>query len=178
MSLMVGYRALNRNQKWDLGGKALSLTSTILVNLDNPRVQRDLGRHSTQAAPVQAAGPFEQNDDGIVRIGGVITTRATGLVSDVSATQYTTAAKVDRTAAAGTATVATADATNPRVDTVAINTSSDAIVVIGGTPTAGATKVNLAGKATVPAGRVVLGYIVVPATATNLTQAAVVDARP
>lgn len=178
MSLLVGYRALNRNQKWDLGGKVLSTTNTVLVNLDNPRVQRDLARHGTVAPPVQAAGPFEQNDDGVVRAGGTIATRATTLVLDIAAAQYTTAAKVDRATTATTVTLGAADATNPRIDTVVVNTTSDAVTAIAGTATAGASKVNLSGKGTVPASRVVLGYVLVPPTATNITQAAVLDSRP
>jgi hypothetical protein len=80
--------------------------------------------------------------------------------------------------AAGTATVGTADVTNPRVDTVVVDTTAGTFSVIAGTATAGASSFNLSGKGTVPANRVVLAYIIVPATATNLTQSAVVDARP
>lgn len=73
--------------------------------------------------------------------------------------------------------IAAADPTNPRIDTVvaqvqdaayAGSVNSFAPAVVTGTPTAGATLANLNGKGAVPASSYVLGYVLVPANATNI----------
>jgi hypothetical protein len=180
MSTLVGLRKFNRSQAVRVGGKAVTATGTTLVNIDSKRVARDISRHSAIGAVQHVTPPIFQNDDGTVDQGGSVTTRATTLVLDVAPVFITRAdgtTKVSNTAAQ-TVTLATADATNPRVDTVVIDTTSGTVAKIDGTATAGANSFNLTGKATVPANRVVLAYVIVPATATNITQSAVVDARP
>lgn len=178
MSTMLGLRKLGRSPKFDIGGKSLSTTTTTLVNADNKRVWRDLARHSAIGQFIQTTAPFFQNDDGVVTQGGAVATRATGLVLDIGAVYFTRASGATGSNPADTVTLSAADATNPRVDTVAIDTTSGDIVKIDGTATAGANSFTLAGKATVPADRIVLAYVIVPATATNLASSAVVDARP
>jgi hypothetical protein len=181
MSTIVGLRGLARQTKFDVGGKSFSTGVTTLLNLDNKRVARDIARHSAIGQTVQAIPAFFQNDDGVVEQGGKVTVRATGLVLDVSAINFTRASGAAGTGAAGTATIGAADATNPRVDTVVVNTTSGAFSVIAGTATAanaGGNNVALGGKAAVPADRIVLAYVIVPPTATNLVQSAVLDARP
>jgi hypothetical protein len=80
--------------------------------------------------------------------------------------------------------ISTANATNPRIDTVCV-TIADAgyteptgvagnaavLQVVTGTPTSGATLVNLNGKAALPLSSLLLGYVLVPATATNIITA-------
>lgn len=188
---MIGVRKLNRSQKFDIGGKTIAPATgaagtgagaSMLVNLDNPRVARDVARHTTLGALITGTTvPFFQNDDGVVTGGGTVATRATGLVCDVAGGTFTRASGATGTITAGTVTVGTADVTNPRVDTVVVDTTSGAVSLIAGTATtvqAGGTAIQLAGRAAVPANRIVLAYIVVPAAATNLAQTAVVDARP
>jgi hypothetical protein len=177
MSIMQGWRTTTR-QPLRIGGKALKSTQTILINLESKRVFRDLARQSIATNAIAMTAPFFQNDDGNVSLGGVVTNRATGLTLDVTAGQITRADGSVRAITAGTVTVGAADATNPRVDTVVADTTSGAVSVIAGTATAGASTFTLTGRGTVPANRVVLAYVVVPATATNLTAANVVDARP
>lgn len=77
--------------------------------------------------------------------------------------------------------IATANGTNPRIDTV-VATVADAgytiptggtsgqvtLQVVTGTPTAGATLSNLLGKGSMPASSLLLGYVLVPASATNI----------
>lgn len=180
MSIIVGYRNLHRSQDVQLGDKSVSKTRTGVtwVNVDNPRVYRDLGRHSSLGNIIPVSGPHYQGDDGIVRAGGKVTARASGLVLDVTATQITNAAGTDSTAAAGTATIGAADATNPRIDTVALNTSTGAIVVVAGTATAGANLFNRRGIADLPASRIALAWVLVPANATDVVQANIADVRP
>lgn len=184
MSTLLTVRSFNRSQGVRIGGKKLRSTVDTLINVDSPRVQRDLGRHSAIGAVLNTGTAVYQLDDGYVTNGGVVANRATTLVVDISAVSFVTAAGATVAAAAGTATPGAADATNPRVDTIVVNTSSGAFSVIAGTPTAGAQIINpaatgfLGGKGTVVANRIVLAYVLVPATATNLVAANVLDARP
>lgn len=178
MSTILGLRSFNRSQKFALGDKSLTVGKTALINVENKRVQRDVARHSALGSFIQVLAPFFQNDDGIVEQAGRVTTRATGLVLDVSAVNYTRASGVAGSGVAGTATVTAADVTNPRVDTVVVDTTAGTYSVIVGVATAGANDFNLLGKAVVPANRIVLAYAVVPSGAVNLAQTAVLDARP
>jgi hypothetical protein len=73
--------------------------------------------------------------------------------------------------------IGTADPSNPRIDTVIAQVEDAAYVgssnlaqlaVVPGTPSAGATLVNLTGAATLPANSLVLAYVLVPAGATSI----------
>lgn len=187
MSTLVPIRAFNRSQRFDIASKAVSPTVTKYVNVDSGRVQRDLARHSAIGAVLQVGPSFFQNDDGWVTGGGVVTPRATTLVVDVGAVSWVNAAKVAGNSAAGTATLGAADATNPRIDIVVVNTSTGAYSVVAGTATAGASltptrpgvaSTFLAGVAAVPASSIALAYILLPATATTISAANVLDVRP
>lgn len=80
-----------------------------------------------------------------------------------------------------TQTFTAADGTNPRVDRVVLTVrdnnvdaggSYDAVIrVIPGTPTAGATLVNLTGAAAVPVNSILLANVLVPAGSTTVTTA-------
>lgn len=202
MSTFIGVRKLNRSQKFDIGGRNIAPATgaagsgsgaTAFVNIDNPRVNRDVARHTTLGALLAGTGlPFSLADDGIITQGGQVTNRATGLVLDVAAVNFNNAAGTAGSGAVGTATVGAADATNPRIDTIAVNTSSGAFVVIAGIPTPGATLANHRGAAGIdsfagtgnvtavtawPAQRIPLAHVLVPATATNLVAANVLDIR-
>lgn len=81
-------------------------------------------------------------------------------------------------------TISAANPTNPRIDTIC-GTISDsgyteptggsgdqwAIQVVTGTPTSGATLSNLLGAASLPGSSLLLGYVLVPANATNIIAA-------
>jgi hypothetical protein len=77
--------------------------------------------------------------------------------------------------------IETANASNPRIDTIVariFDTSLDssgkhepAIAAIAGTPTSGATLGNLAGIAALPKAALLLGYVLVPAAATSIVTA-------
>lgn len=79
-----------------------------------------------------------------------------------------------------TVAITAADPTNPRVDTLIVHVddaaytgSSDDVIceVLAGTPTAGASLVNLSGAAVLPANSLILAYLLVPAGATSITSA-------
>lgn len=80
--------------------------------------------------------------------------------------------------------ISTANPTNPRIDTICATISDSgyteptggsgnqfSLQVVVGTATSGATLANLTGKATLPASSLLLGYCLVPATATNIITA-------
>lgn len=85
-------------------------------------------------------------------------------------------------------TLATANPTNPRIDLLCA-TSADGqytipsggtsgfvtIQAVTGTPTAGATLSNLSGVGTLPGSSLLLGYVLVPAGATSLTNADILN---
>lgn len=86
-----------------------------------------------------------------------------------------------RNASTTNLTISTANPTNPRIDTVCVTiadagyteptgVSGNAAVlqVVTGTPTAGATLSNLNGKAALPGSSLLLGYVLVPAAASNI----------
>lgn len=79
--------------------------------------------------------------------------------------------------------ISVADGTNPRIDRVVATapTSIDSIVpqviVLAGTPTAGATTANLSGAQAIPAGYTLLADIVVGAAVGSITNANIVDRR-
>lgn len=182
MSTIVGYRNLHRSQDVQLGDKTVAKTATgvTFVNLDNPRVYRDFGRHSALGNIISVTSPHIGFDDGFIQQGGKVTVRASTLVVDVSALTFVTVAApaTNVQQSAQTATVGAADATNPRIDTIAINTATGAAVVVAGTATAGATLTNRRGFTDLPASRTALAWILVQANATTLSQANVADIRP
>lgn len=181
MSTMIALRGLTRNKSVDVDGKPIRRDVTTWANIDNPRVQRDIAKHSAIGGAVFPFGDtYFQNDDGVVTGGGKVTVRATTLVTDVSKTfvKRANGAVVDVDAGAAPA-LGAADATNPRIDVIAVDTSgAGAFVVVAGTATAGANLTNRLGMAALPANRTALAAVLVPATATTLSQANVADVRP
>jgi hypothetical protein len=169
MSTMLPVRAYNRSQSSRVQGKRLSPTQTALVNLDNPRTQRDLGRHSAIGAIRTVGSPIEQNDDGVVVSGGLASITAGDNTVSVTAVSVTDGSGNRGANAADTVDLAVGDNTNPRIDTIALDVSSVTstvtttdVVKIDGTATAGANAFNLTGRGTVPADRIVLAYVLVP----------------
>lgn len=82
--------------------------------------------------------------------------------------------------------VATANPTNPRVDLVCATVNDAAytgslntgiLQVVTGTPTSGATLSNLTGAPSLPTSSLLIGYILVPANATNIISADLGDHR-
>ncbi len=89
-----------------------------------------------------------------------------------------------RNSATATLTFGAADGTNPRIETIIVRVKDKTyagtedlaeVTFVAGTATAGATLANLNGKGAVPASSYVLGYVLVPAKATSLTNTEVKD---
>jgi hypothetical protein len=184
MSQLLPVRGFNRSQRVGIGGKDLRSNASVYVNIDNKRVIRDLARHSTLGAVFPVGAAIFQDDKGVVEVGGTVTTRATTLVVDVSAASGQKTDGTNWNAAAGTATIGAADATNPRIDCIVVNVNTGAFSVRAGTAAAGAQIATpsapsfLASRGTPQANEVALALILVPATATTLLQANVLDVRP
>lgn len=119
MSLFAGYRAFNRSQTVRVGGKELSPTTTTWLNLDNKRVQRDIGRHSSIGGLHQVSGAVIVNTGGYVENGGVVTVSGATASSTAVAGRLNSGAVFTHTA--DTTTVGGPDATNPKADTVFID---------------------------------------------------------
>jgi hypothetical protein len=95
-----------------------------------------------------------------------------------------------RCSATQNTSVSTASGSNPRIDTVCATVSDSgytepsggsgdkwSIQVVAGTPTSGATLSNLSGVASLPASSLLLCYILVPTSASNIITADIGDAR-
>jgi hypothetical protein len=119
---------------------------------------------------VESIVGYIDKQDGLIS-GGVVTWSGTGLTFDVSAATY----RIDGTrytSAAGSVTLAAADATNPRIDVVAVNTSG-VIAVLTGTPAANPVEPQID-----PATQVYLTSVLVAAGATtpsNISSSTIYD---
>lgn len=142
-----------------------------------------------------------------VATGLTPTIPGTGLTADVAqGTGYKAdGSKVAVPLAGASVTFAAAHATLPRIDAITLTptkldgdqqqrnfkingvvtpqltykSSSDsyAIAAVTGTPTGGADLTNLSGLGTIPAGAFLIGYVLIPATATNLNSGHLSDQR-
>jgi microcystin-dependent protein len=111
---------------------------------------------------------------------GMSVSVAPGEVIVPGSTSATQGGYYGRVSSSTSLSIAAADPTNPRIDTViaqvqdaayAGSTNSFQLAVVTGSPGSGATLSNLLGKGSVPASSVVLGYVLVPANATNVVSA-------
>jgi hypothetical protein len=84
-------------------------------------------------------------------------------------------------------TMATANATNPRIDLICLtitdssysgSTNTFAIQAVTGTPTSGATLSNLTGAPALPTSSLLICYVDVTAAASTLSSANILDSRP
>lgn len=173
MSVLLPVRSFNRSQRVRIGGKQLSQSATTLAWLDNQRNQRDIGRHSAIGAVWPVGPAFDQNDDGFITSGGVVTVAGvTATTTAVAGVRAATGAAVSQ--AADTVALA-APVVNPRVDAVLLDTATPDIVKADGTATAGVNAFTLGGRPTLAANRIGLAYVVwapaVPLVGTNATGA-------
>jgi hypothetical protein len=183
MSTFVGLRGLARQTKFDIGGKSFVSGKTTWLNVDNPRVARDLARHSAIGQSVQVGLSFFTGDDGVVAQGCAVTpTGVAGQVS-VAAGVITRASGANVTVAGGTLTL-TDPTTNPILSLVAVNTTNGALVEIAGAETAGLTATRALffhetlQAITIPADRVVLAHVFQPAVPVIIPATSIIDTRP
>lgn len=162
MSTVVPVRAFNRSIKVRVGGRAVTPTSRVLVNIDNKRHQRDLARHSAIGAITSVGRAFEQADAGTVESGGVIT--VTGNTASGTAVVVKSAAGVVTSGAADTEALTPAVVTNGRVNLLSVTLAAPQTIVetegTAGLPLTGVNATELVGRPAVPAGSVTLAYVV------------------
>lgn len=122
------------------------------------------------SAPV--SGLSVNNATGEAIVPGSSTTTQSGYYFRISSTTSTS--------------IAAADPSNPRIDGVYLvvqdaaytgSNNQGLISVVTGTPTAGATLSNLNGKGAAPTSSLLIGYVLVPAGATNIITADLGDHR-
>lgn len=144
MSTMIALRKTARSPSVGIGARDISQTGSAWVNIDSPRVLRDLARHEALGQYIVTQGPRFQLDTAVVT-GLVAAPRTASLVLDVSVggltynqSDATYTKNVNATVAATTATVVP-NATNPLVAAIGLNTSTPAsptAVVLAGTAAA------------------------------------------
>lgn len=135
-------------------------------------------------APYPAQAGLDSGDVAIIAAGHSPTGVVTGAAVTAQATPNMTVAVAAGLArvvgrrvavAGGTATIGAANATNPRHDLVTIDTAGT-LAVVAGTP-APITSTSEPAYPAIPAGRLVLAAIYVPAAATAITTSMVTDKR-
>lgn len=177
MSTMLAVRPLHRSAKIGLGGKDAAPGKTVLVNIDNPRVQRDLARHSSIGQIFQVGSPFFQNDAGTVEVGGVVT--VDGVTASSTAVSGRSNAGVAFSGAADTEALTLPVATNGRVNLISVTLAAPQTLVetegTAGTVHSGANAVQLGGRPEVPAASVALAYVVWPPNSGSATVTVATD---
>ena len=184
---------MNRSQKFDIGGKTIAPATgasgtgagaTAFVNVDNPRVARDLARHTTLGALIAGVGvPFFTADDGVVLQGCQVTPTAVAGQVSVAPGVVQTAAGASVTVAGGTLTL-TDPATNPILSLVAVNTTNGALAEIAGAETANLTATralffhDTLSAIVIPANRIVLAHVFQPAVPVVISATNIIDTRP
>lgn len=134
MSTLIGLRPVSRSAKVGVGVKDLVSGKTTFVNLDNPRVARDLARHAAIGQSVVTQPAIYALNTATIERGGKVTPRDGSVTLDVSAATLRYNVGVDavytstysgQTASivAGTRAV-TPDSTNPLVAALGFDTSS------------------------------------------------------
>lgn len=172
MSTMVGFRRLHRSASIGVGSKELAATgATTLINIDNPRVARDLARHSTLGQLFPASQPFYQNDSGTVEQGGRIT--VDGLVASGTAVFVKSDAGVITSGAADTEALTAPVATNARIDLISVTLAAPQTLVetngTAGTAASGVNAVDWVNRPIVPASSVALAYLVWPPNTASIS---------
>jgi hypothetical protein len=183
MSVLVPFRAFNRSRKPRIGGKTIGTTTTY-VNVDSPRVKRDLSKVSAIGSFVQAGIPFFSADDGVVLTGCVVTPTGVNNQVAISAGRVKNAAGVESAVSAGTVTLVP-NAGFPIVSLVVVNADTGAIVAAGvaGAATAGtdrdAALFNHTALPATPADRIALAHVYLPqSNAAVIPAANIIDVRP
>lgn len=178
MSFHIPFRSFNRSQRERVGGVQLVPATSAWVNVDSPRIQRDLARHSAIGALVQVGDGLGFTSDGYLQDGVAVTKAAVGSlnlsvsVGRVVRSVANGSAVVTVPAVTGTpAVIAGANATGPRIDVICVNTTSGAITVEQGT-TAGVANANLFNRlsivADLPANRIPVALVYLPVNTANV----------
>src|SRR3954468_10704048 len=170
MASYIKVRAISRSQQVRIGDTRVTRNVSVAVDIDNPKIRRDLERFQALGAVIVVGGLTSTAGDAVTS-GGVVDGGANqaDLALRVSAGTIRTAAGATVAIVAGTPSVAAADGTNPRIDNVVANTSTGVVTVVSGT--AAATPVAPA----VAANTVKLAEVSVPALDTSISDNQITD---
>lgn len=188
MSYHIPFRTFARSPKARINGVQLQPTQSAWVNVDSPRVQRDLARHAAIGQVLQVGDGLGFTSDGYLLDGAAVTKTAVGslnltvsqgrVVRSVANGSVQVAVPATTTLAVGANTTTPAGA---RIDVVAIDTTSGAAVVVPSPSATGTANANLFNRlgliADLPANRIPIALVSVPSGAANLDAATIVPLR-
>lgn len=147
------------------------------TNLDAEVIRRAVGTLLNPAGGVVSSGDLALTQNGTPNMSVNV---GTGQIWVPGTTTATQGPYYSQNKAAVNLAITASNPSNPRVDTIIAQVQDAAYAgasrqfgptVLTGTPTAGASLTNLDGLATVPASSLVIGYVLVPANATSITNA-------
>lgn len=175
MADFIGVRAISRSQNVRVNKKKVNRAATTFVDLDDPVARRDLERHLAIGAVIVVEGLRGSADAAVVWTGCEVNEGASaidmiirvlaGELQVLETQAYVAVAQQDLTHGA-------ADVTNARIDLISVDYGTGVAAITAGTPAA--TPVAPA----VPAGRVPLAQVNIPAGDTAITNNQITDKRP
>jgi hypothetical protein len=164
MAELIKVRSLTR-RGIRIGNSLVGNTQTVIVDLDDPIVRRDLQHHSAIGALVV----FGETLAAVT--GAQVTPGTTTTVSSAAGSLLRRDGTVTF-AAANNQAVTAADVTNPRIDLLSRNAVTGAVTITAGT--AAATPV----APVAPVGQVAIATILVPANAASSAAYTITDVAP
>jgi hypothetical protein len=175
MAEYLPIRGLSRSQSVRIGSQQITPNATYYVDISDGPTKRDLAHHSTLGSYI-VVGPVSQDTGDVVVNWGVQTTQGangTDLVITTEAGELRNRDTGDYVDVDSTdITLSAADATNPRIDIVQVNTTTGAVAKKNGT--AAATPAAPAPDAS----NIVVAEVLLPANDTAVTTSQITDRRP
>lgn len=175
MAEYLPIRALTRSQQVRIGGQTIGTVHNYYVDINDGKTRKDLQTHSAIGAII-VTGPVSATSGDVVVTSGAVTNQGTSATDMIVTTLDGTLRNRDTgaqiTVNSTNTTIATADATNPRIDLIQVNTTSGA--VSGKTGTAAASPAAPAPDN----GNIAIAQVAVAANTTAITNANITDRRP
>lgn len=175
MALYLPIRALNRSQNVRIDSQKISATTTAYIDISKVSVRREFAQHSAVGA-VFPVGPLTSSNANQVVVGATVDegSNAADMVVQVNPgyiRDRSTSAVVIQIKAS-TLTITAADATNPRIDVIQVNTTTGVVTKVDGTAAASPS------APAVTAGNVAIAQVTVPANDTAITTDQIADVAP
>jgi hypothetical protein len=175
MAEYLPIRALNRSQNIRIGGVRVTPTETAYVDISTAQSRKELNYHSSIGAIV-VVGALSTTNSIAVITQGATTNQGSSATDLIVNTEPGTVKNRNNGVAVSIllteTTIATADATNPRLDLIQVNYTTGAVTKVTGT--AAASPVLKAPEA----GNLALAQVEVLANATGIANSKITDKRP
>lgn len=175
MAEYLPIRALNRSQSIRIANVRVTTTETAYVDISTAQSRKELAYHSSIGAIV-VVGALSPTNSLAVVTQGATTNQGSSAADLIVNTEPGTVKNRNNGVAVSVllaeTTLATADATNPRLDLIQVNYTTGAVTKVTGT--AAATPVLKAPEA----GNIALAQIEVAANATGIANNKITDKRP